>query len=169
MRAEDQGHVAASLTLPPTSSSPPRPLWYTLCIPFKMTRQRFVSAMLMFVCRLSCYGNDVPVSGWTREARFVGFRYSIRLHEMFHDSALVAVKGRRRGRSASASAALINHPRLDAETADKLFCFGWVQKSDDFLVGEARCSKKRGGEMKAFLESLSPQCSLTFYEDTLLR
>ena len=38
------------------------------------------------------------------------------------------------------------------QKADELFCFGWVQDSETDIVGEARCYKELGQELKIFLE-----------------
>lgn len=45
------------------------------------------------------------------------------------------------------------------DKADALFCFGWVQESNNerTIVGEARCKKKAGHEMQSFLISIAAE------------
>lgn len=57
--------------------------------------------------------------------------------------------------------------------ADDNFCFGWVQDSPrNTIVGEARCAKEAGQEMKSFLSSLTNE-TLAYrekqYDDTMIR
>lgn len=94
--------------------------------------------------------------GWKNADRFVGFRYQLNPHS--NSTAVVAIR----------------------DKADEKFCFGWIQNATLFnnnnqeetetLVGEMRCRKSAGHEMKSFLTSLSAgEVSFREYEDTLIR
>ena len=94
--------------------------------------------------------------GWKNADRFVGFRYQLNPHSNF--AAVVAIR----------------------DKADEHFCFGWIQNATLFhnnnqeetetLVGEMRCRKSAGLEMKSFLTSLSAgDINFREYEDTLIR
>jgi len=57
--------------------------------------------------------------------------------------------------------------------ADELACFGWIQKSNiaETIVGEARCSKKKGPKLHNFItttfnEEIRVYSNVKVYEDT---
>jgi hypothetical protein len=61
----------------------------------------------------------------------------------------------------------LNIIKLNADKADDMFCFGWVQdsSSNGTVVGEVRCKKSSGYEMKSFLLSISDAISEKSNED----
>ena len=73
------------------------------------------------------------------EERFTGFRFSIRGDGLREIDVKEKIQ----------------------QKADELFCFGWVQDFQTDIVGEARCHKKLGHEMKLYLvEDLKDEISI---------
>lgn len=146
-----------------------------------------VTISLLLLVRVAS-GSGVP-EGWRRNDRFLGFRYLLNRDE--------DVASRIRGKkftivnvlsakvSSKCSLCLIctSHSAYlylsyhCIDKADELFCFGWVQDTTGTTtVGEARCKKKEGHELLAFITSLdtadrsgAKQVSLKEYDDTLIR
>lgn len=79
--------------------------------------------------------------------RFVGFRYEMKL----------------------APAVDSNDIKLSIQSkADELFCFGWAQDTHrQTVVGEARCTRDAGFQMKAHLSILSSDSSMLSGNETL--
>ena len=51
--------------------------------------------------------------------------------------------------------------------ADENFCFGWAQRTtEEKIVGEARCNKRRGIQMMEWFRKLGDELMLRQYEDT---
>ena len=99
--------------------------------------------------------NDHGVDGWRRQHRFVGFRFELAPSPTHRDEDI---------------------KELIREKADELFCFGWVQNAtlhyeEETLVGEARCKKSVGEEMKRYLTSFADEKQIKFreYDDTLIK
>ncbi len=55
--------------------------------------------------------------------------------------------------------------------ADELFCFGWVQDSSirKSIVGEVRCTKRMGYEMKKWLSFNTNETIMKDYDDTKIK
>ncbi|KAL7462475.1 hypothetical protein ACHAXS_002854 [Conticribra weissflogii] len=93
--------------------------------------------------------------GWRTNDRFIGFRF-----EIFPIPNLILEKD-------------IKVEIRDF--ADEHFCFGWIQTSpQNSIVGEARCTKESGNELKKFMSEISngdPNHSISIreYGDTLIR
>lgn len=133
---------------------------------------KYSSMIVSMACLLRfALGSGVP-EGWRMSDRFLSFRYELTCTpESRCEEIKIAIR----------------------DKADLLFCFGWVQDSVNYvtlsqtIVGEARCKKHVGYEMKSFLSSVTDQVSgeikdysntdgaamnnITFrvYDDTLIR
>mmetsp|Transcript_11913 Transcript_11913/g.15585 ORF Transcript_11913/g.15585 Transcript_11913/m.15585 type:complete len:160 (+) Transcript_11913:102-581(+) len=90
--------------------------------------------------------------GWRMIDRFHGFRYEI-----------------------SGNVQGVGFRDATKEAAENLGCFGWVQNTDlGTVVGEARCSKKMGPELQAWLKKGPQEAEVTDvhfkdYEDTKIK
>lgn len=88
--------------------------------------------------------------------RFIGLRYEIYLNQ--NDKVDTSI-----------------FKKLIQTKADDLYCFGWIQDSPkETLVGEARCNKRMGYEMKKFLSSSTnsshfDHVDIKQYEDTKIK
>lgn len=101
-------------------------------------------------------GSQGVPNGWSRSDRFLGFRYQLKLLNGAERPAVDVIMKRIQ------------------RTADRLFCFGWVQSSVvspgiDTLVGEARCKKQAGEEMKSFLLSMAKEDDWDAGENIIFR
>mmetsp|Transcript_37055 Transcript_37055/g.66718 ORF Transcript_37055/g.66718 Transcript_37055/m.66718 type:complete len:170 (+) Transcript_37055:49-558(+) len=106
-----------------------------------------LACLILLHPRLAMGSVGVP-EGWRMSDRFIGFRYELTLALSYDEDIKVAIR----------------------DKADDLFCFGWVQDSSrqarQTIVGEARCKKLAGHEMKSFLLSLVAQKQVESNEDS---
>lgn len=110
---------------------------------------RFVTLIIFFILnKIYC-----QPEGWRMVDRFYGFRYEIIGQNILEIGFEEAVK----------------------EEADKLGCFGWIQKSEKkTLVGEVRCNKIQGPKLQEWI-SHGPQGAIIskvdfkIYSDTKIR
>ena len=85
----------------------------------------YVQLLLALLCLVVCFMQaDSQVDGWKMTDRFYGFRY-----ESNNDNSLEEIQ----------------------RFADNLACFGWIQKTNGKVVGEARCSKRNGPIFQSWL------------------
>lgn len=101
---------------------------------------------------LDLVSSIIPLNdhAWKMTDRFSGFRFEIRVPASFEAS----------DNNTSQYSRIHPIDKIVAK-ADKLFCFGWVQKTNrDTLVGEARCTKQNGWKFKRHLVDLEESLPL---------
>lgn len=101
-----------------------------------------VLVFLLLVLKVRGEVGESDRQGWRMEDRFFGFRYS--LGSSVRETAVV-------------------------QEADRLGCFGWVQRTTSGLVGEARCRRARGEAMAEWLRAQDEEAVVRVYPDTKIR
>jgi hypothetical protein len=93
-----------------------------------MTASLAILLCIVLLCLATVHAQP---NGWKMTDRFYGFRY-----ELLGNVVGAGIED------------------FAVQNADKLGCFGWIQKSPrNTLVGEARCSKKQGPVFEDLLRS----------------
>ncbi|KAL3776454.1 hypothetical protein HJC23_008439 [Cyclotella cryptica] len=121
-----------------------------------MKSRPIVHRVIWMLSITNTIGGGVP-DGWKMTDRFVGFRYEVLPSPLITNDIKITIR----------------------DKADELFCFGWAQDSPrQSIIGESRCTKSAGDDMKSFISSLATEPSGTMingtvvfrdYPDTLIR
>ena len=105
-----------------------------------LTAGLLVAVLLLAALQGGVRADSPNPDSWDMTDRFFGFRY----HMLLEDNGSLLSDADYNGVAASIQ-----------QKADQLGCFGWVQRPSggSAMVGEARCGKDRGLEMRHWLQS----------------